>query len=371
VLVEIARNVSHVIFDKTGTLTQGKLSVEAEEYPMGTADPLAPMLLGLTTNSMHPVSTAIAAHMKALGHQPSKVENVMSVAGKGIEATWNGSTIRAGNPHWLGFEDSPIVHKIFSLGLTMFCISIDGELVAAFGLRDLLRPDAIDMINQLKKRSIEVSIVSGDNEEAVKSVARLLGIPESHFRSRWSPGDKQVYVKEVLVPKESVIMFCGDGTNDAMALAQASIGMHMNEGTDIAQSAADAILMRPSLSDILTLIDLSKVFYRRVIFNFIWAFVYNVFAILLAAGAFPNTRIPPQYAGLGELVSVLLVIAIATQLKWARFQRRKQVWYANFLESLLAGRRPMAVLGSCQMTVWDLAALLHWATFELPLLIFL
>jgi Cu2+-exporting ATPase len=120
-------------------------------------------------------------------------------------------------------------------------------------------------------------------------------------------------------------MFCGDGTNDAMALAQASIGMHMNEGTDIAQSAADAILMRPSLSDILTLIDLSKVFYRRVIFNFIWAFVYNVFAILLAAGAFPNTRIPPQYAGLGELVSVLLVIAIATQLKWARFQRRKQV----------------------------------------------
>jgi Cu2+-exporting ATPase len=184
VLVEIARNVSHVIFDKTGTLTQGKLSVEAEEYPMGTADPLAPMLLGLTTNSMHPVSTAIAAHMKALGHQPSKVENVMSVAGKGIEATWNGSTIRAGNPHWLGFEDSPIVHKIFSLGLTMFCISIDGELVAAFGLRDLLRPDAIDMINQLKKRSIEVSIVSGDNEEAVKSVARLLGIPESHFRSR-------------------------------------------------------------------------------------------------------------------------------------------------------------------------------------------
>jgi heavy metal translocating P-type ATPase len=315
--IEIARNVSHVIFDKTGTLTQGKLSVEAGEYPTGNADSLAPMLLGLTTNSKHPVSTAIAAHMKALGFQPSKVENVVSVAGNGIEATWNGSTIRAGNPHWLGFEDSPIVHKILSLGLTMFCISMDGELVAVFGLKDLLRPDAIETINQLKKRSVEVSIVSGDNKEAVQSVAGQLGIPESHARSRCSPGDKQAYVKEMLVPEKSVVMFCGDGTNDAVALAQASIGMHMNEGTDIAQSAADAVLMRPSLSGILTLMDLSRAFYRRVVFNFTWAFVYNVFAILLAAGAFPHARIPPQYAGLGEIVSVLPVIAIAMQLKWA------------------------------------------------------
>ncbi|KAH8773375.1 P-type ATPase-like protein [Hyaloscypha sp. PMI_1271] len=319
--IEIARNVSHVIFDKTGTLTQGKLSVEAGEYPMGKADSLAPMLLGLTTNSKHPVSTAIAAHMKALGFQPSKVENVVSVAGKGIEATWNGSTIRAGNPHWLGFEDSPIVHKILSLGLTMFCISMDGELVAVFGLKDLLRPDAIETINRLKKRSVEVSIVSGDNKEAVQSIAGLLGIPESHVRSRCSPGDKQVYVKEMLVPEKSVVMFCGDGTNDAVALAQASIGMHMNEGTDIAQSAADAVLMRPSLSGILTLMDLSRAFYRRVVFNFTWAFFYNVFAILLAAGAFPHARIPPQYAGLGEIVSVLPVIIIAMQLKWARSQR--------------------------------------------------
>jgi heavy metal translocating P-type ATPase len=319
--IEIARNVSHVIFDKTGTLTQGKLSVEAGEYPTGRADSLAPMVLGLTTNSKHPVSTAIAAHIKALGVQPSKVENVVSVAGSGIEATWNGSTIRAGNPHWLGFEDSPIVHEIRSLGLTMFCISMDGELVAVFGLKDLLRPDAIETINQLKKRSVEVSIVSGDNEEAVQSVAGLLGIPESHVRSRCSPGDKRVYVKEMLLPQKSVVMFCGDGSNDAVALAQASIGMHMNEGTDIAQSAADAILMRPSLSRILTLMDLSRAFYRRIVFNFTWAFVFNVFAILLAAGAFPHARIPPQYAGLGEIVSVLPVIAIAMQLKWARSQR--------------------------------------------------
>jgi len=125
-------------------------------------------------------------------------------------------------------------------------------------------------------------------------------------------------------------MFCGDGSNDAVALAQASIGMHMNEGTDIAQSAADAVLMRPSLGGILILMDLSKAFYRRVIFNFTWSFTYNLFAILLAAGAFPNARIPPQFAGLGEIVSVLPVIAIAMTLRWARFQKQKQDlrWYS-------------------------------------------
>ena len=321
--IEIARNISHVIFDKTGTLTQGKLSVEAKRYTTENADLLAPMILGLTTNSKHPVSTAIAAHMKALEVQPSQAYNAVSVAGNGIEAMWNGKIIRAGNPHWLGCQDSPIVQEILSQGLTMFCVSMEGELVAVFGLKDLLRPDAIETINRLKKRSIQVSIVSGDNKDAVQSVAKLLDIPDSHVRSRCSPGDKQDYVKQMLLPEKSVVMFCGDGTNDAVALAQASIGMHINEGTDIAQSAADAVIMRPSLSGILVLVDLSRAFYRRVVFNFSWSFLYNVFAILLAAGAFPHARISPQYAGLGEIVSVLPVIAIAMQLKWAKFQGRE------------------------------------------------
>lgn len=321
--IEIARNSSHVIFDKTGTLTQGELSVAAQEYPTEASDRLAPLILGLTANSKHPVSTAIATYMKSLQVQPSKVENFVSLPGNGIEARWNGNAVQAGNPYWLGFEDSPMVHRITSLGLTTFCVSLDGELVAVFGLSDLLRPDAADTINQLQKRSIEVSIISGDNEEAVQSVARQLGIPQSHVRSRCGPSDKQSYVKEMLASKNSVVMFCGDGTNDAIALAQASIGIHMNEGTDIAQSAADVILVRPSLTGILALIDLSKAFYQRVVFNFAWSFVYNVFAILLASGAFHHARISPQYAGLGEVASVLPVIAIAMQLNWANFRRRE------------------------------------------------
>ncbi|KFX99073.1 hypothetical protein V490_01972 [Pseudogymnoascus sp. VKM F-3557] len=319
--IEIARNLSHVIFDKTGTLTQGLLAVEAEIYPTGQGDVLAPVLLGLTNNSRHPVSTAVASHLKHAGIQLENVENVVSVAGSGIEATWKGRVIRAGNPHWLGVEHSPTVKETLLLGVSMFCVLVNGDLVAVFGLKDLLRPDAIQVINELKKRSVEISIVSGDNQESVESVARVLDVPSSHVRFRCSPADKQVYVKEMLAAPKSVVMFCGDGTNDAVALAQASIGMHIDGGTDIAQSAADAVLVRPALSGIIILMDLSKAFFRRVVFNFMWSFIYNTFAILLAAGAFPNARIPPEFAGLGEIVSVLPVIAIGMQLKWAKFQK--------------------------------------------------
>jgi Cu2+-exporting ATPase len=114
-----------------------------------------------------------------------------------------------------------------------------------------------------------------------------------------------------MMDEKKIVIFCGDGTNDAVALAQADIGVHMNSGSDVAQNAADVVLVRPYLGGILVLLDLSKAAFHRIFFNFAWSFVYNLFAILLAAGAFVNARIPPQYAGLGEIVSVLPVILIA------------------------------------------------------------
>ncbi|TGO43713.1 hypothetical protein BCON_1002g00010 [Botryotinia convoluta] len=320
--IEKARDISHVVFDKTGTLTQGLLTVERELYPTGEGTTLGPMILGLTSSSKHPVSSAIAAHLKSTVTKADELEKVTSIVGCGIEATWGEENIRAGHPYWLGVENLPAVTNILSLGVSIFCITINGNLVAVYGLKDSLRPDTKAVINELRRRNIEISIISGDNEASVKSVSRTLDLPESHVRFQCSPADKQTYIKEISTAK-NVVMFCGDGTNDAVALAQASIGMHVNGGTDIAQSAADAVLIRPALGGVIVLIDLSKTFYRRVVFNFIWSFVYNTLAILLAAGAFPNARIPPQYAGLGEIVSVLPVIAIGVQLRWANFTHFK------------------------------------------------
>ncbi len=118
----------------------------------------------------------------------------------------------------------------------------------------------------------------------------------------------------------ATIIFCGDGSNDAVALAQADIGVHMAGGTDVAKSAADVVLTRPSLVGVLDLMELSRASMRRIYLNFAWSFVYNLFAILLAAGAFVNARISPAYAALGELVSVLPVTAVAMQLRWAKLR---------------------------------------------------
>jgi Cd2+-exporting ATPase len=315
--IEIARKVSHVVFDKTGTLTQGKLSVSAEEHFVESGVFAASLALGLTINSKHPVSAAVAAHLQAKGVEPFLVADVKSVTGSGMEGAWNSVPVRGGNARWLAVQTKPNVSSLLLEGRTVFCVSLGQHLLSVYGLDDVLRPDAKSVVAELQRRDIGVSIVSGDDDGAVQKVGRQLGIPNVQIKSRCSPGDKQMYIKAIMDRKDTnIVLFCGDGTNDAVALAQANIGLHMNSGTDVARSAADAILIRPALSGILVLINLSQAAFRRIVFNFAWSFVYNTFAILLAAGAFVHARIPPQFAGLGELVSVLPVILIALQLKW-------------------------------------------------------
>ncbi|KAI0138972.1 copper-translocating P-t [Hypoxylon sp. NC0597] len=329
--IEMAYKTSHVVFDKTGTLTQGTLTVAVEEWVSGDRDAsTASLLLGLVGSNKHPVSTAVASHLKLNSFTATEPIEVKSLVGKGVEGqSRSGQILRAGNSRWLDLSSDPRVSAILANGYTAFCFTIDGSLVAVFGLEDSLRHDALTTVSKLQDRGITIHLISGDDDGAVRSTAARLNIPDTHVRSRCTPGDKQAYIQELLTtpatPKKSakkssppVVIFCGDGTNDAVALAQATIGVHINEGTDVAQSAADVVLMRPNLSGIVTAIDTSKAAVHRITFNFGWSFVYNLFAILLAAGAFVNARIPPEFAGLGEIVSVLPVIAAAVLLRWSR-----------------------------------------------------
>ncbi|KAI9781165.1 MAG: hypothetical protein M1839_006273 [Geoglossum umbratile] len=315
-VIETARKVSHVIFDKTGTLTQGKLAVVAETYVADSQVLSASLALGVTADIKHPVSCAVAEHLKGQGSAPAPLEYVRSIPGKGVEGVWEGEAVRGGNPRWLGIHHLPEVESLLRKGLTVFCLTHNQNLLAVYGLEDSLRPGAKAVVSTLAARGIAVSIVSGDDKAVVGNLATELGVPAYRVRAECSPKDKQIYVKTACRDGKETVIFCGDGTNDAVALAQATIGVHVNEGTDIAQSAADAVLMRPSLSGIVTLIDLSAASYRRFVFNFAWSFIYNTIAILLAAGAFVKVKIPPAYAGLGELVSVLPVILVAVVFRW-------------------------------------------------------
>ncbi len=358
--IEAARNVNHVVFDKTGTLTQGLLSVCTEEYMSQSRDFTMSLALGLTSNINHPVSSAIAAHLKSLDVQATPLAEVKSIPGNGVEGTCNGTTVRAGNCRWLSVQDSQQVQSALSKGLTVFCLTSGPTLLAVYGLSDTLRPEAHTVITSLRSRNIDISIVSGDDHGPVHSIATQLGIPASNVRSRCSPRDKQEYIQALIdtplpspkshsnlnpksnsKPKPQTVLFVGDGTNDGPALATATIGLHIpslprntsptttftpdkfHNTHSLAQTASSATLTRPSLLPLLALLDLSRAVHRRIVFNFVWAFAYNVFAVMLAAGVFEavgkrGVRVEPKWAALGEVVSLVPVVLVGVGLRWVR-----------------------------------------------------
>ncbi|KAL3712910.1 hypothetical protein TMatcc_001612 [Talaromyces marneffei ATCC 18224] len=322
--IEVAYKAVNVVFDKTGTLTHGKLTVAVEHI---SSNDYLPLLISLIGSNKHPISASVATHLRGRGISASTVTDIKVHAGKGVEGLAQGLTLRAGNSRWLNLSSDPQVQSVLEQGYTAFCFTINDTLAAVFGLEDSLRPDALETVTKLQERDISVHILSGDDDGPVHSIARQLGIAAQNVRSRCTPIDKQRYIQTLVNqpghPHKKIrttTIFVGDGTNDAIALASSTIGVHMNQetGSDVAQSAADVVLMRPSLSSILTMINISEKAVRRIKFNFGWSFVYNVFAILLGAGAFVDARIPPRFAGLGELVSVLPVVVAAVLLKWAR-----------------------------------------------------
>lgn len=315
---ETGRLMSHVVFDKTGTLTEGRLDIKHDQYPTRENNLAMSLALCLTKDSKHPVSAAIAKHLSKLNiASNTTLDAVESIAGKGMEGWMGGVRVRCGNTRWLNIDEHESVKPLLARGLTVCAITMGDRIepVAIFGLADFIRPEAASVIADLRARDIKSSILSGDDAGAVEAVAAELGIPVENVRSRCTPADKLEYLKTIMAAGDKVL-FCGDGANDAAALAQADIGLHINTGSEIASTAAGAVLVRPHLEGVLTLLDLSKAAFRRIMFNFAWSFIYNLFAILLASGAFVDARIPPEFAGLGEIASVLPVIATAWQLRW-------------------------------------------------------
>lgn len=309
--------VTDVVFDKTGTLTKGELTVAEVQFldSVVPRDTAMAIVRSLVRDDKHPVSRAIAAHVGEETANSITLDQAKSIPGSGIEATWHERNIQGGNPFWLEVEHEPIVNQMLDQGMTCFCLTIEGNLILSFGLKSEFRDEAERVITALQQRSITVHIVSGDHSKAVEEVARSVGIHQEHTASRRLPGQKQQYVAALQADSNKIVLFCGDGTNDAVALAQADVGVQLGTASDVAGAVADVVLLG-GLDGTLALLDISKRAFHRIVFNFAWSAAYNVFAILLASGAFVKFRVPPAYAGLGEIVSVVPVIIAAVSLLW-------------------------------------------------------
>lgn len=316
-VVERGFRVTDVVFDKTGTLTEPDLElVEEELFPNNKVDKgkILSLIMALAKGNKHPVSEAVAKALEMRQVCGVGIEGLASVPGCGVRGEWQGAVIRAGNAKWLNISQTPQVLDYTARGLTMLFVTIDDELIAIFGLKSRVRNGATAVIQELRHRNIAVHLVSGDARRVVESVATEMEIPLENVAFERTPAQKQAYIR-TLMDAGKITLFCGDGTNDAVAVAQANVGVQIESSSDVTRATADVILLR-NLDGVVNLLDVSKAAFRRITFNFVWSAVYNLLAILLAAGAFVRFRIPPAYAGLGEIVSVLpVIIAALTQPK--------------------------------------------------------
>ncbi|MFC2145579.1 heavy metal translocating P-type ATPase [Actinomycetota bacterium] len=308
---ERAKNIDAIIFDKTGTLTKGEFGVTDKisfSKEINEAE-LLKYASSLEAQSAHPIAKAIA---KATDNH-YEVNGFKSITGKGAQGTINGKDIKIVSPGYLkenniNIKENEKVDELASQGKTIVFILIDNKLVGAIALADIIREESKRAIKKLKDMKIKPLMLTGDNMHVAKWVADEVGIEE--YFAEVLPQDKSNKVREIQ-SRGLVVAMTGDGVNDAPALAQADIGIAIGAGTDVAIETADIILVRSNPLDVVSILDLSKATYRKMIQNLGWATGYNVFAIPLAAGVlFPLGIIlsPAIGAALMSLSTVIVAI---------------------------------------------------------------
>ncbi|GKU22978.1 unnamed protein product [Fusarium langsethiae] len=322
-ITEGARKTTDVVFDKTGTITEAELVVNEKVNLNGELSDNLALAEALVSGGKHPVSAAVDSHLELHTVKGiSEVLNVHVVPGAGVEADYLHSTVRAGNSRWTEASQLKDVARLQRSGLTTLVVTRDCVPLIVFGLSAQIRPEAVRVISELKSRNINVHLVSGDQTKAVQAVAASVGIPASNVVGERTPPEKRDYVA-ALMNQGKRVLFCGDGTNDAIAVAQADFGVQMGGGltsSDVTQNAAGVVLLN-GLEGIPFLLDISKASFQRMYFNFVWSAIYNLLAITMASGAWVEFRIPPRFAGLGEMVSVVPVILAANTMFFSRYFR--------------------------------------------------
>lgn len=258
-VVETLSKVDCITFDKTGTLTKGTpvvTDVVATEYSENEVLQLA---VALERESSHPLAVAIITESGKRKIEAVSVKDVKAVAGKGIIAEWKGKPVFIGAPRFsgdygvIGQTLQKSADKFESEGKTVVVVHHDGKAIGVIAMRDEPRDDALAALEELRRLNIEAVMLTGDNKQTGEAIARKLGLA---VKAELMPGMKVEAIKEL--GKNHIVAMVGDGINDAPALAAANVGIAMGSGTDVALETADAAILRNRVSDIPTLISLSR-----------------------------------------------------------------------------------------------------------------
>ncbi len=320
--LELMKKVSILLVDKTGTLTQGKPTVEDFVELSGNKEALIAMSAALNKQSEHPLAQAINSYAHTFSQQTYTVLEFTAIRGKGVSGIVEKQNLLLGNEALLVDSNVPIassvkkdVASVQAQGKTVSFLAVEGVLSGYFVLSDAIKSQTPSAINSLQKAGVEVHMLTGDNELTAKYTANQLGIV--HYKSQCLPQDKLRYIED-LQKAGKVVAMAGDGINDAPALAKADVGIAMGTGTDVAIESAAITLVKGNLKGVLKAKNLSHAVVKNIKQNFVFAFVYNVIGIPIAAGVlYPvfGLLLSPMIAAAAMSFSSVSVITNSLRLR--------------------------------------------------------
>jgi Cu+-exporting ATPase len=321
--LQTASKITAMILDKTGTITLGKPKVTDIKLANNfTEKNVMQLVASLESGSEHPLALAIVESAKEQGVKLLKVNNFNAIAGQGVEAEVDGKQLFFGNEklmHEHGIDLANYIEtaqQLASDAKTPMYFAVDNQFAAIIAVADPIKEDSISAIKRLQKAGIRVIMLTGDNRETAKAVAKKVGIDE--FFAEVLPEEKSKKVQD-LQREGEIVGMTGDGINDAPALAMADVGFAIGTGTDVAIESADITLMRGSLHGLADAIAVSKATLRNIKQNLFGAFIYNVAGIPFAAGVlypFFGLLLSPVVAGAAMAFSSLTVVSNANRLRF-------------------------------------------------------
>lgn len=313
--------VDTMIFDKTGTLTVGEPFVTQVQIHDSDRRNIEEAIYSIEKRSEHPYAKAIQKYFELSGIAEKEVSDYETIPGQGVLARVMNKVYVIGNEKLLSDKGidlhaySNIINEVAAQGKTPLLIGLDRACIGYLVVEDVVKPEAKAVVQNLKRKGIDVVMLTGDHQKTAAAIAQHLGIERVY--ARILPDGKSAVVEE-FIQKGKTVAMVGDGINDAVALSLAHVGIAIGSGTDVAIESADVVLVKNSLSDVLTAIDLSKATLRNIKQNLFWAFIYNIIGIPIAAGIFYKSfgiRLNPMLAALAMSFSSVSVVTNALRLK--------------------------------------------------------
>ncbi|MBP2045640.1 heavy metal translocating P-type ATPase [Methanobacterium aggregans] len=304
---EMSRGVDAVVFDKTGTLTEGRFGITdvvalSPEY--GEEDILN-YSASLESYSEHPIARGFAKSAV----ETREVHDFRSIPGKGVKGRINGKLVEVVSPGFLTQRKIDVpnekVNELSSQGKTIVFVVVEGEIMGAVALADVIREESRKAVKKLKDMGIRCIMITGDKKEVAEWVSKEIGL--DNYYAEVLPQEKAEKIREIQ-SEGAVVAMTGDGINDAPALAQADVGIAIGAGTDVAIESADVVLVRSNPLDVVYTVKLARSTYSKMVQNLVWGTGYNIFAIPIAAGILYGYGILLTPAAGAILMSVSTII---------------------------------------------------------------